>query len=183
MEKAVVSMLENLKEKTGHSLEEWKVLIASQNLAKHGEIVKFLKETHSVTHGYASEIALKVLGSDADSSNDADKFIVSQYKGKEHLKAFYDNLIAEIQKFGGEFDIQPKKTYVSLKRKKQFIILNPASKTRFEIGFNLKGVEPKGKLEAEKPNGICSHKINLSDIKEIDQEVISWIKMAFDNAG
>ena len=142
-----------------------------------------MKEAHNVTHGYASEIALKVLGSDADSSNDADEFIVSQYKGKEHLKAFYDNLIAEIQKFDGEFEISPKKTYVSLKRKKQFIILNPASKTRFEIGFNLKGVEPKGKLEAEKPNGICSHKINLSDISEIDKEVLGWIKMAFDNAG
>jgi predicted transport protein len=183
MDKTVATMIENLKEKTGHSLDEWKILIAKQNLSKHGEIVKFLKETHSVTHGYASEIALKVLGSDADSSSNTDDFIVSQYKGKEHLKPYYDKLIAEIQKFDGEFEIAPKKTYVSLKRKKQFIILNPASKTRFEIGFNLKGVEPKGKLEAEKPNGICSHKINLSDIKEIDKEVIDWIKMAFENAG
>ena len=72
---------------------------------------------------------------------------------------------------------------MSLKRKKQFIVLIPASKTRFEIGFNLKGVEPKGKLEAEKPNGICSHKINLTDISEIDKEVIDWVRLAFDNAG
>jgi hypothetical protein len=72
---------------------------------------------------------------------------------------------------------------VSLKRKKQFVILNPASKTRFEIGFNLKGIEPKGKLEAEKPNGICSHKINLAAINEIDKEIIDWIRMAFDKAG
>jgi predicted transport protein len=183
MDKAVSTMLENLKEKTGRSLEEWKVLISKQNLSKHGEIVKFLKEKHSVTHGYASEIALKVLGSDADSASNTDELIMNQYKGKEHLKAFYDKLIVEIKKFGGEFEIAPKKTYVSLKRKKQFIILNPASKTRFEIGFNLKGMEAKGKLENEKPNGICSHKINLSDIKEIDKEVINWIKMAFENAG
>lgn len=183
MDKAVASMIENLKEKTGNSLEEWKKIISKEGLAKHGEIVKFLKEKHSVTHGYASEIALKVLGSDADSAANADDFIVSQYKGKEHLKAFYDKLLAEIQKFDGDFKIDPKKTYVSLKRKKQFVILNPASKTRFEIGFNLKGVEPKGKLEAEKPNGICSHKINLADISEINKEVIDWIKMAFENAG
>lgn len=183
MDKTVTTMMENLKEKTGHSLDEWKKIIAKEKLAKHGEIVKFLKETHNVTHGYASEIALKVLGSDADSASNADDFIVSQYKGKEHLESFYDLILAEIQKFDGEFKIDPKKTYVSLKRKKQFIILNPASKTRFEIGFNLKGVEPKGKLEAEKPNGICSHKINLSDIKEIDKEVINWIKMAFEKAG
>jgi predicted transport protein len=182
MDKSVATMIENLKEKTGYSLDEWKNIISKQNISKHGEIVKFLKETHNVTHGYASEIALKVLGSDADSANNANDFIETQYKGKEHLKPFYDKLLEEIQKFDGEFTIDPKKTYVSLKRKKQFIILNPASKTRFEIGFNLKGLEPKGKLEAEKPNGICSHKINLSDINEIDKEVIEWIKMAFENA-
>lgn len=182
MDKNVSTMMENLKEKTGHTLEEWKKVIEKKKLSKHGEIVKLLKEEHGVTHGYASEIALKVLGSDAYSSGNTDEFIESQYKGKEHLKSFYDLLISEIQKFGGEFEIAPKKTYVSLKRKKQFVILNPASKTRFEIGFNLKGVEPKGKLEPEKPNGICSHKINLADIKEIDKEVIEWIKMAFDKS-
>ena len=183
MEKAVTTMFENLKEKTGHSFDEWKALVATQNFSKHGEILKFLKETHNVTHGYASEIALKILGSDAASATDTDDLIESQYKGKENLKAFYDKLLAEIGQFDGEFEIAPKKTYVSLKRKKQFIILNPASKTRFEIGFNLKGIEPKGKLEAEKPNGICSHKINLADINDIDQEVIDWIRMAFNNAG
>ena len=183
MDKTVATMIENLKEKTGHSLDEWKTIISKESISKHGEIVKFLKEKHSITHGYASEIALKVLGSDADSTANTDDLIVSQYKGKEHLKDFYDKLIAEIEKFDGEFNIDPKKTYVSLKRKKQFVILNPASKTRFEIGFNLKGIEPKGKLEAEKPNGICSHKINLSEITDINNEVIDWIKMAYDNAG
>ncbi len=183
MDKAATTMLENLKEKTGHSLDEWKALLAKQSFAKHGEIVKFLKEQHGVTHGYASEIALKVLASDAASSSDTGSLIEAQYKGKEHLKPFYDKLIAEVQKFGGEFQIDPKKAYVSLKRKKQFVTLTPASKTRFEIGFNLKGTEPQGKLEAEKPNGICSHKINLATVGDIDKEVIGWVKAAFDKAG
>jgi hypothetical protein len=182
MDKSVNTMIENLKEKTGYSLDEWKVIISKQSFSKHGEIVKFLKETHQVTHGYASEIAMKVLGSDADSATNTDELIVGQYKGKEHLKSFFDLLISEIQKFEGEFEIAPKKAYTSLRRKKQFITLNPASKTRFEIGFNLKGVDPIGKLEAEKPMGICSHKINLQDISEVDQEVIKWIKMAYDQA-
>jgi predicted transport protein len=183
MDKAMQTMIENMKEKTGHSLDEWKAIIIKKKFAKHGEIVKFLKEEHKVTHGYASEIALKALASDAASATDTDDLLENQYNGKESLRPFYEKLIKEIQKFGGDFEIAPKKTYVSLKRKKQFIILNPASKTRFEIGFNLKGVEPKGKLEAEKPNGICSHKINLAAITEIDKEVIDWIRMAFDKAG
>jgi len=73
---------------------------------------------------------------------------------------------------------------VSLRRKKQFAILQPATKTRFEIGINLKGQEPKGKLEAiSSTNAMCSHKINLSDISDIDKEIIGWLKTAYDNAG
>jgi hypothetical protein len=73
---------------------------------------------------------------------------------------------------------------VSLRRKKQFAILQPATKTRFEIGINLKGQEPKGKLEAiNTPNAMCSHRINLSEIKDIDKEVLGWLIAAYDNAG
>ena len=182
MDKATETMLENLKEKTGHSLNEWKQIITVQQITKSGEIVKFLKETHNLGHGYAATIAMKVLGTDAASTNDTDELIVNQYKGKEHLKAFYDKLITEINQFDGTFEIAPKKAYVALRRKKQFIVLNPASKTRFEIGFNLKGIEATGKLVAEKPDAICSHKITLADITEIDQEVLNWIKMAFEKA-
>ena len=182
MDKATLTMLENLKEKTGHSIDEWKAIITGQNIAKSGEIVKFLKETHNLGHGYAATIAMRVLGTDASSTDDTDELIVNQYKGKEHLKAFYDKLISEINQFGGEFEISPKKAYVALRRKKQFVMLSPASKTRFEIGFNLKGVAAEGKLVAEKPDAICSHKISLADINEIDQEVINWIKMAFEKA-
>ena len=182
MDKAEITMIENLKSKTGHSIEEWKGVISKQNFSKHGEIVKFLKETHSITHGYATTIASKVLGSDAASASDTDELIIDQYKGKEHLQAYYEKLISEINQFEGEFEISPKKAYVSLRRKKQFVTLNPASKTRFEIGLNLKGVEAKGKLEAEKPMAMCSHKINLADIKDIDQEVIDWIRLAYNQA-
>jgi hypothetical protein len=78
MDKATQTMLENLKEKTGHSLDEWKAIIAKKKLAKHGEIVKFLKVDHGVTHGYASEIALKVLASDAASATDTDELLENQ---------------------------------------------------------------------------------------------------------
>jgi len=183
MDKATQTMLENLIEKTGHSLDEWEKLITVQKLSKSGEIVKFLKETHNLGHGYAATIAMKVLGTDAASTDDLDELIVNQYKGKEHLKAFYDKLISAIQQFDGEFEIAPKKAYVALRRKKQFIIINPASKTRFEIGFNLKGIEATGKLTAEKPDAICSHKIIIADISDIDSEVLGWIKMAFEKAG
>ena len=176
-------MIENLHKNTGKTLEQWIDIVKKQNFAKHGEIVKFLKEQHEFTHGFANLVAHKTKETDAGSVENTDDLVAKQYIGKEHFKPIYDKLISEIQTFGNDIEIAPKNAYVSLRRKKQFATLNPATKTRFEIGINLKGQEPKGKLEAEKPNSMCSHKINLADLKDIDKEVIEWIKTAYDNAG
>lgn len=183
MDKATQTMIENLHKNTGKTLEQWIDIVKKQNFAKHGEIVKFLKEQHEFTHGFANLVAHKAKGSDAGSADNQDDLITKQYKGKEHFKPIYAKLITEINTYGKDIEVAPKNTYVSLRRKKQFATLNPATKTRFEIGINLKGQEPKGKLEAEKPNSMCSHKINIADIKDIDKEVFEWIKTAYDNAG
>ncbi|HMN18425.1 MAG TPA: DUF4287 domain-containing protein [Ignavibacteriaceae bacterium] len=183
MDKATQTMIENLHKNTGKTLEQWIDIVKKQNFAKHGEIIKFLKEQYKFTHGFANLVAHKANESDAGSADNQDDLITKQYKGKEHLKPFYDKLISAIQSFGNDIEISPKNTYVSLRRKKQFATLNPATKTRFEIGINLKGQESKGILEPEKPNSMCSHKINLTDITNIDKEVLEWIKKAYENAG
>lgn len=183
MDQATQTMIENLQKNTGKSLEQWIKIVNKENFAKHGEIIKFLKEKHALTHGFANLIAHKSKGSDAGSAENTDDLITKQYQGKEHFKPIYDKLIKEIQSFGKDIEIAPKNSYVSLRRKKQFAILNPVTKTRYEIGISLKGQEPKGILEAEKPNAMCSHKISVTDIKDINAEVIKWIKTAYEKAG
>ena len=183
MDKATQTMIENLHKNTGKTLEKWIEIVKKQDFAKHGEIVKFLKEQHEFTHGFANLVAHKTKETDAGSAENTDDLITKQYIGKEHFKPIYDKLISEIQTFGNDIEIAPKNAYVSLRRKKQFATLYPATKNRFEIGINLKGQEPKGKLKPEKPNAMCSHKINLTDINDIDKEVIEWIKTEYENAG
>lgn len=175
-------MLDNLLKNTGKTLDQWIEIVKDQHFEKHSQILKFLKDEHSFTHGFANMVALKSRGKDSASVGDKEVLIEKQYGGKEHLKPIYDSLIDAVLKFGDDIVVAPKNTYVSLRRKKQFAILNPATKTRFEIGINLRGQEPKGKLEAEKPNAMCSHKINISDKKDIDSEVIEWIKTAYTHA-
>lgn len=184
MDKAAQTMIDNLHKNTGKTLEQWTAKVLAENFAKHGEAMSFLKEKHRLTHGFANLIAHKAKGTDAGSAENQDDLIVNQYKGKEHLKPMYDKLISEILQFGPDVEIAPKNAYVSLRRKKQFAILQPATKTRFEIQLNLKGQEPGGKLEAiTAANAMCSHKINLADVSEIDREIIEWLKAAYKSAG
>lgn len=176
-------MIENLYKNTGKTLAQWIETVKAQNIAKHGEIIKYLKENHAFTHGFANLVAHKAKETDAGSAENQDELITRQYSGKEHFKPVYDRLLSEIKAFGNDIEVAPKNAYVSLRRKKQFAILNPATKTRFEIGLNLKGQETTGKLEAEKPNAMCSHKLSISGLQDIDQEVIGWLKKAYDAAG
>lgn len=184
MDQAAKTMLENLSKNTGKSLEQWIEIVNKEKIEKHGQIIKYLKENHGFTHGFANLVAMKARGADADSVENKDELIEKQYKGKEHFRPVYDKLITDIIKFGNDVEISPKNSYVSLRRKKQFAMLQPATKLRFEIGINLKGQESSGKLEeVEAKNSMCSHKIFITDIKDIDDEVLNWLKTAYDNAG
>ncbi|WP_234364349.1 DUF4287 domain-containing protein [Lunatibacter salilacus] len=124
-------MIENLHKNSGKTLEEWCAIVKKENISKHGDIIQFLKDNHGLTYGFANLIAHKSKGSDAGSADNQEDLIPKQYKGKEHLKPIYDKLMAEIATLGDDIEISPKNAYVSLKRKKQFATLNPATKTRF----------------------------------------------------
>lgn len=184
MDQAEKTMIDNLHKNTGKTLEQWVELVRSKSFAKHGEIIKFLKEEHGFTHGFANLVAHKSKGSDAGSAENKDDLIAKQYKGKEHFKPLYEALLSEIQKFGEDVELAPKNAYVSMRRKKQFAILQAATKTRFEVGLNLKNQRAQGILETiDKANAMCSHKIILTSEDQITPEVINWIKIAYQNAG
>lgn len=83
----------------------------------------------------------------------------------------------------GEFEVAPKKGYVSLRRKKQFAMLGPATKGRFELGLNMKSLPENIRLIVLPPGGMCNFKVNLTDANEVDEELISWVRQAYEAAG
>ena len=179
-EEMVASMIQNLSEKTGKSLEEWLKISRGSGLEKHGQIVKMLKSDHGMTHGYANLVAIKTLESGPAASED--DLVESQYSGpKTDLRPIYDVLLAAVAKFGGDVEISPKKAYVSLRRNKQFGLIQPSTKTRVDVGINLKGVEPTERLEASGSfNAMVSHRVRVADKREVDAELIDWLRQAYE---
>ena len=177
-------MIENIPEKTGKTLEEWKALLAASGLDKHKAMMDHLKGDHGLTHGYANLIVLKFREADAGSHAEEDLIAAQYAKGKEHLKPIYDTLTAALQGFGKDVELAPKKAYVSVRRKKQFAILQASTKSRFDLGLNLKGKAPEGNLEAAGSwNTMCTHRVKLADASEIDASVLGWLKEAYEAAG
>jgi hypothetical protein len=176
------AMIANLKEKTGKTLPQWLKIAKGAKLEKHGQIVKFLKSEHGMTHGFANLVAHKALESDAGSASDTDDLVVMQYSGrKAALRPIYDALATAVSKFGKDVEIAPKKTYVSLRRNKQFGLIQPSTRTRVDVGVNLKGAKATARLEASGSfNAMVSHRVRITDAKEVNKELIGWLKKAYD---
>lgn len=184
MDQALQTMIENLQRNSGKSLQEWVQIVRNRGFDKHSEIIRFLKEEHAFTHGFANLVAHKARESDAGSATDSDDSIEAQYQGKEHLKPIYLKLIEFVNDLGTDIEIAPKKAYVSLRRKKQFAILLPATKSRFELQLNLKGVEENEILQhISKANAMCTHQINLNAVEDITGEIYEYLKKAYEGAG
>ncbi len=177
------TMIANLEKNTGKSLAEWIKIVKASGKEKHGEMIKFLKTEHDFTHGFANLVVHKARQSDAGSADESD-LIDGQYKGKEQFRPIYDDLIKKIKAFGGDVEIAPKKAYVSLRRKKQFGLIQPSTKSRLDIGINLKDAKPTGKLEASGSfNSMVSHRVRVESASDVDKNVVQWLKKAYDDAG
>jgi len=184
IQQATENMIKNLEDKTGKTLNEWIKITAAGGLKKHGELVAMLKSKHGLTHGYANLVVHKTLQSDAGSAGDDEDLVKMQYKGKEELLKFYEEIISGINAFGGDVELSPKKAYVSVRRKKQFAIIQPTTKTRLDVGINLKGAAPEGKLEAAGSfNSMCTHRVRIENSGDINKEFFVWLKQAYEQAG
>lgn len=183
MDQATATMIANYEKNTGKPFEAWIEIARKAKLAKHGEIVKLLKEKHGMGHGYANLVAMTALKGDAPEPGGED-LVAAQYAGKKAgLRPPYDKLAAAVAKFGADVELSPKKTYVSLRRSKQFALVQPSTADRLDVGINLKGVPAKGRLEASGSfNAMVSHRVRVASEKDVDAELLGWLRAAYDQA-
>ena len=182
-EQQAQAMIDNMPEKTGKSLDDWLGVCNKSGLEKHGEIVKHLKTDHGMTHGFANLVAHKYR--EAASGGAPDDPVAAQYAAaKAGLRPIYDALVKRVSTFGDDVEISPKKTYVSLRREKQFALIQPSTRTRVDVGINLRGADVTDRLEASGSfNAMVSHRVRLSETGDVDDELVGWLEQAYQAAG
>lgn len=180
-DQALQTQLANIRKKTGKSLAEITALVRQCGLTKHGEIRDWLKRELGLGYGDANtlvHLARKPAATAAPAG-----VLDEVYAGaKAALRPVHEAFMAAIAGFG-EFEVAPKKGYVSLRRKKQFAMIGPATNTRIEVGLNLKDVPGTARLLAQPPGGMCQYKVKLTRPDEVDAELVRWVRQAYDRAG
>ena len=169
----------NLAEKTGRSMPEWIGVVEASGLSKHGEILAWLKTEHGLTHGFANGIALAFRN--RGESDAAEDLVAAQYAGaKSELRPIYERLIAAATALGADVEVAPKKTGVSLRRTKQFALIEAPSAKRIQLGLQLPGEATTERLLVG--NAMCSHRVSVTSVDQVDDKIVQWLQHAYDRA-
>jgi hypothetical protein len=188
LDQAYATQLSNIQKKTGKSLDELIQLIQSSGLSKHAEIRSMLIEKLGLGYGDATMLTHFVQKTDAQSAIkekgiSADEAIDEIYTGpKASLRPIHEKLMQAINQLG-EFEIAPKKGYISLRRKRQFAMLGPATNTRFELGLNIKNLEADERLLEQPSGSMCNYKVRLTEADQVDESILDWVRRSFEAAG
>jgi hypothetical protein len=176
--------IDNVKTKTGKTPEDFAKLAAEKGLSRHGETVAWLKNDFALGHGHATAIAGVILKAGLPKPSQDQKLEALFGGNKQRWRAAAGNLIDQISQFGDDVSVAAGGTYINLLRaQKKFGILQPSSAERLDIGIKLKGKAAHGRFEpAGSWNAMVTHRIRIADSKEIDTEILSLLKSAYEAA-
>ena len=181
-DEGIAAQIRNIEARYGKPMPDWFALIAASGLAKHTEVVAMLKADHGMTHGGAHRVSLLARQAAASAPADpADELYTGKKAG---LRPLHDQLMMVIDAFGPDVSTVPKKGYLSIRRAKQFAMIQPSAAGRLDVGMILRGIPGAGRLEpAGSFNALFTHRVRVTSPEDIDPTLTEWLHSAYMNAG
>jgi hypothetical protein len=172
-----------IKERTGKTLEEWIAHVKKNGPAEGKARLAWLKK-QGLTTNYAGWVASRASGRGGRENYDPKGMVEAMYAGpKAALRPIYDRLLRLGLAIAKDVKACPCSTIVPLYRNHVIAQIKPTTQTRIDMGFALGGMKPTGKLidtggSAKKDR--ITHRIPISSLADIDDEVKKWLKRAYE---
>jgi len=173
VEEGIQSQLRNIEKAYGRTIDELVAIVDQSGLDKHTEVVAMLKQRYGMAHGAAHRVSLVARSRTAKAGPAGVNGVAPA------LNDVYTRLLESVKSLGDDIEQAPKKGYVSLRRRKQFAMLQPGAKW-INLGLILPQHPAAGRLEpAGKWNALFTHRVRVGTVSEVDSELESWLRAAY----
>ena len=189
----VQNWIAGLKDKTGRSLDEWMRYIKKNGPKDNKACREWLKAEHGLGTNSSWWLADRAAGIGTEEGDPdvylkaAEGYVEKMFAGgKAELRPIYNALLKLGLSVGKEAKACPCQTIVPLYRNHVFAQIKPTTRTRIDFGFALGDMKAKGRLIdtggfAKKDR--ITHRIEITSLEDIDDEVKRWLKVAYDRDG
>jgi len=180
-----------LKQKTGRTLDEWIEFIKKEGPPTEAARRDWLTAQHRLGTNYAAFIAGQSVGKGKETGDPeaylaaAEKYVEEMFAGKkDHLRPLYNALLKLGLSMGKDTKACPCQTIVPLYRNHVFAQIKPTTQTRIDFGLALGDTKqtPKRLIDtggfAKKDR--ITHRFEITSLKDIDDEVKKWLRIAYD---
>ena len=168
-----------LEERTGHDVAAWNQRIQEQKLDDEEGLRAWLAR-EGVT-GYAQNLlVMERFGYPDFFTASASELIDGQFKDRPQLRPIFDAILKAVEGLG-EVTVQARKTYVSIvSSRRTFARVQPTTKDRVDLALRLEGQKAGGRLKPSKIHETMPVQIGLNGPKDVDSEVIRWLRKAYE---
>lgn len=173
VEDGIAAQLRNIEATYGRSIDDWVGIVNASGLSKHSEVVAMLKAKYGLKHGAAHRLSLVA----RERSGPA---VVGTASLAPRVKPTYDRLLDTVRTLGDDVEQVPKKGYLSLRRRKQFAMLQAGAQW-VNVGLILHQTDPGERLEpAASWNALFTHRVRVRSAGDVDAEFLGWLRAAYD---
>ncbi len=181
----MTSVTDSMKERTGKTLEEWVAAVQSAGVDQLDQkaVRNWLKDQGVLQNSQwtIADAAARAAGWERPS---VEGYIDSQYQGeKAPLRAIFDTLREIIEDLGEDVRFEGRGGYTPFVRKRQFAAIQASTKTRVDLGLRFKQAPDSDLLSTTSLPGQSTHKLGLTSVEQITDEVRELIRLAYEQNG
>jgi predicted transport protein len=181
----MTSVTDSMKVRTGKTLEEWITAVQSAGIDPLDQkaVRNWLKEQGILQNSQwvIADASARAAGWERPS---VEGYIDSQYAGeKSHLRPSFDALREIIEGLGQDVTVEGRDGYTPFIRKRQFAAVQASTKTRIDLGLRFKQAPDSALLSTSSLPGQSTHKLGLTSLEQITNEVIELIRLAYEQNG
>ncbi|HVG69195.1 MAG TPA: DUF5655 domain-containing protein [Gaiellales bacterium] len=180
------AVTDSMAERTGRSLEQWVALVAKSGVdpLDQNAVRRWLREVHGVKQNSQWAIADAAAREAGWVRPSVEEYVDGQYTGpKAALRPIFDALREAALALGDDVVLEGRGTYVPFVRRRQFAAVAAATATRIDLGLRLPEPPASPRLQAAAAPGSATHRVQLFSVDDVDDEVRSLLRVAYEQNG
>jgi predicted transport protein len=185
-EEMMAAVTDSMRDRTGRSLEEWVTVVEAAGIdpLDQNGVRRWLSREHGVRQNTQWAIAFEVARQAGWVQPSPEQYAAEQYAGaKAALWPIFQALRDYTLSLGDDVVMEGRSSYVPFVRRRQFAAIAAATKSRVDLGLRFVTPPSNDRLSTSGVPGQTTHKVSLTSLDDLDDDVRSLLRTAYDQNG